>query len=365
MKLAIIGDALDDQYAGIHVYTLELIEALARQNSDLELMVVRLNKGGLPDQVQEIVLPLGSWPGAKIYRLGWQIPQVLRKMGVDAVIEPRHVGPFRLPKPVKRITVIHDLTWLAFPAFQPFLSRWLQRIIVPGILRRADLILTNSRFTRLDLEHHFPYCQGKTLEAIPGRDEQFVPRPDPPTLQRLGIRVPYFLFVGTLEPRKNLVRLLEAYRIFRANESASIPLVLVGRTGWHLRSFERAYDRHPFRADIIRLGYVSRPELMTLYTEALGFLYPSLFEGFGLPVLEAFCCGAPVITSDRTSLLEVAGPAALLVNPEDAQQIARAMQAIWLDPGLRQKLSRAGLERSRQFSWDKTAKRLIEAIVSS
>jgi len=310
MKIAIIADALDNQYAGIREYTLQLLKALASFDHPHEVIAVRAKRGGLPPKITEISIPFLQFPLAQVYRLGWQLPRHLTRLGVDAVIEPRHVGPFNLPKHIKRATVIHDISWWKYPQFHPFASAQLQRNIVPRVLKRTDLVITNSHFTTSEVAAQFPFCADRICTAHIGRPEDFGPRNDPSLFNRFAIEGPYMLFVSTLEPRKNLAHLLEAYTLFRRKSQRPMPLILVGKEGWRNTAYQRAWERHPFRKDIRHLGYVTRDDLKSLYTHAAMFIYPSLYEGFGIPLLEAFACETPVITSNRSSLPEVGGDAA-------------------------------------------------------
>lgn len=362
MKIAIIADALDNQYAGIHVFTKALILALHRVGSQHELIVVRTGKGGPELDISDLRIPAFGGRLGQIYRLGWQVPRLLRRLGADVVIEPRHVGPFNLPRRTLRVTVVHDLGWLTASHFHPTFPALLQRLLVPLVLRQTDLVVTNSHWTAQDVQKHFPSCKKKTIAAPLGLTPGFAPRQDPDVLQKYGITDPYLLFVSTLEPRKNIEGLLEGYSQARDLLQQPISLVLAGKMGWKTDSIKRALKQHPYRQDIIHPGYVEARDLPVLYTMAKALVYPSWYEGFGLPVLESFGCGTPVITSNVTSLPEVAGDAALLVDPADTGAIARSMVRIIEDAGLRQKLIDKGRERAAGYTWDQTARIILEGI---
>lgn len=362
MKVAVIADALDNQYAGIREYTLQLLRGLALVAPQHDIIAVRAGTGGLPSNVHEISIPFLRLPLAQIYRLGWQLPRQLTRMRVDAVIEPRHVGPFNLPRQIKRATVIHDISWWKYPQFHPFFNAQLQRIVVPRVLKRTDLVITNSRFTTSEVVNHFPFCAERMCTAHIGRPDDFSPRQDKTLFLRLPIRQPYILFVSTLEPRKNLIHLLDAYRLFRERSPTSMPLVLAGKEGWGNGPFQKAREQHPFREDIIHLGYVTRTDLRSLYTHASMFIYPSLYEGFGIPLLEAFSCETPVITSSRSSLPEVAGQAALYVDPERPKDSADCMLKIAQNPELRRHLVEQGKKQLQQYSWTQTASTILKAL---
>ena len=181
------------------------------------------------------------------------------------------------------------------------------------------------------------------------------------TLMRYGINYgQYLLYVGTLEPRKNLKRLLQAYHLFRDSHSECVPMVLAGANGWLNHSLFDEIDRSPWKSEIKILGYIPKAELPALYAGAIAFVYPSIYEGFGLPPLEAISCGTAVITSNNSSLPEVVGDAALLIEPEASDDIASAMLKIVTDVSLRGTLRQRGLERAKIFDWRITAERTLD-----
>ncbi len=363
MRIAIIADALDFQYAGIRIYTRELIRALGKVAGDRhEILIVRAFEGKEFENVRELVLPVLQIPGYQVYRLNVQIPLALRKLRPDVVIEPRHVGPFNLPRKVLRATVIHDLTWKLFPEYHIWLSQRLQRAIVPWALRKTDLIIANSKHTEQDIRRHYPFTAQKTRTIYPGRESLFTPTKEPGLLEQYHIGQPYFLYLGTLEPRKNLVRLVEAYNLFRSWSSYAHQLVLVGKLGWKAQELLEAIDNSPYRKDIIQTGFVTAAHLPVLYTMAEAFVYPSLYEGFGFPVLEAFCCQTPVLCSDRSSLPEVAGDAALFFDPLKPASIAARLLEIVQSPHLQAELVARGSKRALCFSWEIAARQLLQEL---
>ena len=360
MRIAIIADALDQQYAGVHTYTREVIAALCRVDEENEYLIVREKAGEPLEGVKEIVVPSRGIPAYSAYRLLFAVPSLLADRKVDIVVEPRHFGPWNLPAQMKRVTVIHDLTPILFPHQHRFASQVLQRLFLPRILKKADLIITNSRYTAQDVATHFPFAAEKIEPVLLGRDESLAPREDREVLSRYGINRPYLLFVGTLEPRKNIATLVEAFEIFRQNSPEPYQLVIVGKRGW---KYSQLLDRiacSAFAEDIILTGYVPRADLAPLYTMTSAFVFPSLYEGFGLPVLEAMSCGAPVLSSATSSLPEIGGEAALYFEPEDTRGLARLIFRITTDGKLRRRYQRLSLERAESFSWISTAQRMIE-----
>lgn len=356
MKIAIIADALDYQYAGIYYYTKELINALAKIDKKNEYLVVRsISEGDISENVKELIIPTLSFPGAAPYRLFVTIPKRLVKEGVDIVVEPRHFGPFNLPKKIKRVTVIHDLSPLRFPQWHQFLSRKLQQLFLPSILKRADHIITNSEFTAQDVIEYFPFTDEKTSGIWLGKEDFFKPIKNPAILAKHGITAPYLLHTGTIEPRKNLPFLIQAFEKIKRNQNTDLQLVLVGKLGWKNEVLLQFINASPFQEDIKLLGYVQRDDLPALYTNAMIFTYPSHFEGFGLPVLEAMSCGTPTLVSNVSSLPEIIGDAGLTFQPNNQADFIKKVNLLLNDKALRDALSEKALIQSAKFSWEKTA----------
>ncbi len=361
MKIAIIGDALDYQYAGIYYYTKELINALADIDKKNEYWIVReKSTGDISKNVKELVIPSKNFPGASAYRLFVTIPKKLVQKGVDIVVEPRHFGPFNLPKDIKRVTVIHDLSPIHYPQWHQFASSKLQQLFLPSILKRADHIITNSNFTAQDVIDYFPFTKNKTSGILLGKEGFFKPKPDSSILAKLGLQTPYLLHTGTIEPRKNLQLLIKAFEQIKKKKLTNLQLVLVGKLGWKSESLQQLIAASPFKKDIKLLGYVDRGVLPTIYTGASAFIYPSHFEGFGLPVLEAMSCGTPVVVSNVSSLPEIIGTAGLTFSPNNQDQLVKRIYQIMEDESLQQTLSKKSLQQAAKFSWHKTAKETLD-----
>lgn len=364
MKIAILADPLDNQSAGVHVYTKGLVNALIQYEQEHEYVLIREKKDpDLPSRIQQIVIP--NYRFLLFFatlRLFFIIPLVLRWLNVDAVLEPAHFGPFNLPKRIRRITVIHDLTPLLFPQYHLWHSQVLQRIFLKRILKKTHLILTVSQNTRADLNRIFPFTTTKTTVIPPGRDPFFKPDPSKAALKRWQIDAPYFLFVGTIEPRKNLVFLLQAYQQFRARNEDRVLLLIVGGKGWKYQSFYDELASHPFKSDIYLMGYVDKMYLPALYTQSLALIYPSIYEGFGLPVLEAMACGAAVICSNRSSLPEVGGNAALYFDLENKLDLLNQMEVIVNNKSLLKAKKLLSLQQAYLFSWQKYINAFVELL---
>jgi glycosyltransferase involved in cell wall biosynthesis len=238
----------------------------------------------------------------------------------------------------------------------------IERATIRPALRRARSLICISEATRDDLIRHFPIADGKARVAQLAAGERFNASRPPEDLaavtRRLGLDGPFVLCTGTLEPRKNLRRLIEAF--VGLPDDLRGTLALVGPKGWENEEFEQLTRSHA--ADVKLLGYVSDDDLAALYQACTVFSYPSLYEGFGLPVLEAMACGAPVLTSRVSSMPEIAGEAARYVNPLDAGDIRAGLTELLESADLRESLSAAGREQAAKFSWERTARETIEAL---
>lgn len=360
MRIAFLADPLDRQYGGIHVYTKELLRAISKLDQKNEYIVVRSEAKNEFDGMEEIVVPYSIFPGYRFWRLFFQLPRLLTNKKVDIVVELAHFGPFNLPKSIKRVTVIHDMTVFLYPKYHVFWSQFLQRQFLPKILKKADWVITNSVNTTKDVVRFFPDIKEKSTSILLGKDSSFRPQTDSSILKKYGIKQPYLLFVGTLEPRKNVKTLIKAYDTFKRNPSVEHQLVLIGKKGWKSKEIFDAIDESPYKSDILVLGYADKRNLPVLYSMAEVFVYPSLYEGFGLPVLEAMACGTPVITSNISSLTEVGASAALFIDPDSVEELSETIEMLILNPTLQEKMRENGLKKAAEFTWDKTAKLYIE-----
>ncbi len=307
MKVGIIADPLDVQSAGIHTYTRHLVEGLRRFGTNLELMVVRPGRGEVPAAGEYHVPVWPGVPGHQRVRQWTSIPALLNRLRPDVVIEPAHFGPFCLSRGIRRVTVIHDLTPVLRPEWHGIGSVLVHRVLLPRVLRRADAVVAVSRQTAADIRQQFPKTGPEPEVIHPAIDDRFRPVPEAGVCQKYGIRGPFLLHVGTLEPRKNLPFLLTAWEDARrevGKDGQRLQLVLAGQWGWKAESLRQRIAESAFADDIILPGYVPDEDLPHLYSAALAMVFPSHYEGFGYPVAEALACGCQVLTSGQAALSE-------------------------------------------------------------
>jgi glycosyltransferase involved in cell wall biosynthesis len=264
----------------------------------------------------------------------------------------------------KQVLTLYDLTFLLFPKHHPWQRRVLHSMTIARSAALADGIIVISHQTKQDVMRYLGVPESKLHVVYPAASPLFEPKSEAQRSKVLSkYRLPdkaYLLFIGNIEPRKNLVRLLVAYAKARPRFARRYRLVVIGGQGWRNTEIFRKADELALEDDLTFLGYVPDEDLPSLISGALAFVYPSLYEGFGLPPLEAMACGTPVVTSDVASLPEVVGDAAVMVDPYDTDALATAIARVVESPDLRQELSERGMKRAGLFSWEKTARQTVK-----
>ncbi len=283
----------------------------------------------------------------------------------DVLFVPAHVLP--LIHPPQSVVTVHDLGYLHYPEAHRLADRRYLDWSTRWNARQATLVLADSQATKDDLVRAYGVDPDRVRVIYLGRDEALAPVRDPEIVsavrEHYGIGGRYLLYVGTLQPRKNLARTIEAFaRIVGRPALTNVQLVLAGKRGWLYEDLFARVERLGLAGRVRFPGYVAEEDLPALLSAALAFVFPSLYEGFGIPVLEAGACEVPVITSNTSSLPEVAGDAALLVDPHDVDAIADAMYRLITDPDLRGELIRRGRENVKRFSWEKCARETLAVL---
>ncbi|MDD6268784.1 MAG: glycosyltransferase family 1 protein [Oscillospiraceae bacterium] len=280
--------------------------------------------------------------------------------GKDADIT--HFFNYIVPPKVsgKTVVTVHDMVYKTFPETVRGRTRYMLETGLKRSMKRADLIVTDSEFSRTEIVKYFPQWENK-LRVVPcGVDRaRFHPVENAAAIDEtkklLGIEREYFLYLGTLEPRKNLRRLAVAYNDFRRGKSEYPCLVLAGGKGWLNDELMAAIKELHLETDVKLVSYVPEEHICTLMSGALAFVFPSIYEGFGMPPLEAMACGVPVLTTHAASLPEVVGDCAMICDPYHPEQMTDCLERLYRESKLRRQLSEAGLKRARMFSWENAA----------
>ncbi|MFH1118482.1 MAG: glycosyltransferase family 1 protein [Bacteroidota bacterium] len=288
---------------------------------------------------------------------------ILKKIGADVFLSPD--GYLSLGSHVPSLAVFHDLNFEHYPSDLPFAERFYYRTFFRKYAQKAKCIATVSEFSKQDIVKQYGIDSSKIDVVYNGANVLYTPVDELTRVAALhqftGGR-PFFFFVGALHPRKNLVNLFRAFDLFKETEHSNTVLLVAGARKWWTGEIAAVFESMKHKEDVLFAGRLEPEEMRRVMGSALALTYVSYFEGFGIPIVEAFRCGTPVITSNVTSMPEIAGDAALLVDPFDPADIAKSMMRIATDENLRKSLVKAGKARSEIFTWDMSAKRLWKSI---
>ncbi len=352
MRIAVEAWAAAEVPAGRGRYVREVLRAVAALDSGHEwILLCREPWDDLPGMRWRVVPGRGPL---------WQAAAgVVASREADLLLAPTSYALCGMVT-VPSVTTVHDL--VAFdPELRPPRGAGLERLSLPVAVRRCRAMLCVSDATRRALVERHPAAAAKAVVTPLASGPPFTTaRPDPSVLSRHGLERPYVLSAATLEPRKNLPRLVEAFAALPDSLRDAHELVVVGGRGWGTEEVDASLARHA--RHVRALGYVSDDDLAALYASAALVAYPSLAEGFGLPVLEAMAAGAPVLTSDRSSMPEVGGDAAIYVDPTDVASIRAGLERVLSDPAGRDALAARSRARAAEFSWERTARQTLAAL---
>ena len=362
MRIAIDARLVYYQRGGIGQYILHLIEELARLGLGEDYFVLRSRKEPAPLAPGFQDMPLWTPPHHRLEQVA--LPMELALLGIDLLHSPDFIPPFR--GHFRRLITVHDLTFLYYPQFLTDASRRYYNDQIARAVRVADHISADSTNTKADLVRLLNVPPEKISVVLLAHDPRYKPLDATacaPVLERHKLEPGFILFTGTLEPRKNVKGLLTAYRAMRERPSFGLsempPLVLAGRRGWLYDEIFARIAALKLEGSVHFVENAPNEDLIALYNAAALFVLPSFYEGFGLPVLEAMACGTPVVCSERGSLPEVAGDAALFVNPDDLDGLASAMGRALEDQPLRAQMRSKGLAQAARFSWERTARETL------
>lgn len=351
-------------FGGPQTYEVRIAEAVARLDPASRYQVFALEPdaprayAGLPANAGcQVLRPRQRWISTAL-----SLPYHIRRQRLD-LLHATVVPPLWCPAPL--VFTMHDITPFAFPDFYPpSISMRLRAMITRG-LKAARLVICVSRSAMETTMERFRMPEDRFAVVHHGVDPKFrpVPRDDARQIVRehLGIDAPYFLHVGHLEKRKNTARLIDAYASFRATSRLDIKLAFAGARNFDTTLIDEAINRHGIREHVLETGEVRDEHMSALYSAAEALAFPTLWEGFGLPVLEAMACGTPVITSRVSSLPEIAGDAAELIDPLSTDEIAAALCRVATDSELRRRMSARGLEQAGRFTWESAGQATLAA----
>ena len=372
MKIAVDTRLLlKDQMDGLGQFTLEAFKHIVSNKPEVDFVFI-FDRTPHSDFLfaknitAEVISPQAKHPF--LYRIWYQfsLKKLLKKVKPDIFIGTNGMIP--LNTSTKTLSVIHDLNFEHHPEHLPFTLRYYYCKNFPKFAKKSNRLATVSEYSKSDIVESYKIDASKIDVVYNGPNENFKPISEEEKLkiqQKYTKGKPYFLFVGTLHPRKNLVNLFKAFDAFKAKSKAEIKLVIVGKKMWWTNEIETTYNNMTFKNDVVFTGRVSNDNLYKITAAAHTLTYVPVFEGFGIPLVEAMNCGVPVITSNITSMPEVVEEAGLLVDPFSVDDIANAMTKISTDGKLRSELSEKSLLQAKKFSWENTGDLLWKSILKT
>ena len=349
MRVAIMCD-VPDQFTGLEVYTNDLVKYACSLEHESVFPVHRKHSKTISEH--DILLP--TFPkimGASLVRNTILLPIILKKHGIDIVHYPTQSHFSSLcPLGIKQVLTIHDTLPLIMPNNFPKYLVYQFKTLWPILIQKIDKIIAVSESTKRDVMKYYGIGEEKIIVVHEGVGDEFKPLSESEMADmKYAFGFPFILYVGTLEPRKNIPTIIRAFLKLKEAGYAH-KLVICGKKGWMFDEIFNLVSELALKTDVIFTGYIPKNDLVKLYNAADLFVYPSLYEGFGLPPLEAMACGTPVITSNHSSLPEVVGNSGIMVEPNDIQGLSNAMIKFLTDKDFRQDMIRLGLERVKLFS---------------
>ncbi len=350
--------------AGVGVYTKNLLDHLTKTETTIQWFILAQDDDPALDFSRHPNVTM-LWVPARVFRLlpfrllleQIYLPILLKRHGIEVVHSLHYAFPL-LRFGTRQVVTFHDMTFFNMPQVHERLKIFYFRFFIKAGMRSADHIIFVSRSAQADCIARLGKPHGQTSVIPHGKDDAFRPGISLAGLDRLqekyGLPNRFVLYIGTIEPRKNLPRLIEAFAYIAA-ENPDLHLVIAGKKGWMTEGLFATIRKSDLTSRIVFTGFIAEAEKPLFLAACSLFVYPSMYEGFGLPVLEAIACGAPTITSNTSALPEVAGDAAILIDPADTAALAKAMQSVLLDPVLRKDLQTRGPLQAAQFTWEKAA----------
>lgn len=365
MRIAVnVRLLLPGKLEGIGWFTYESLKRITQQHPEHEFLFLFDrpfdDKFIFADNITPLIVPPPTrHPVLWYIWFEWQLPRIVRKHKVDLLLLPDAFGSLRSKVPF--VTVIHDINFEHYPKDLAFAHSWFYRKYTRKYAHAARRIGTVSEASKKDMVDTYKVSAAKIDVVYNGVNELYRPLPAAAidqTRTEYSEGVPYFLFIGSLHPRKNLARLFAAYARFREEGGPAVKLLIVGVPKWWTGDMRAAYEKMAFREEVVFLGHLEPEQLQRVIASALAMVYVSYFEGFGIPILEGFQSDVPVLTSNCSSMPEVAGDAAHLVDPFSVDDIARGLKELAENEDLRQQLIEKGRVRRQDFGWQQTADNL-------
>lgn len=372
MKIAInTRFLLPNKLEGIGWFSYEVLKRWTLQHPEHQFIFIFDRKFDEQFVFNENVEPVVAFPQARhpflfYYWFEWSLPTIFRKHKVDAFMSPDGFCSLRAKVPTQ--LVIHDIAWKHFPKQVPWIHRKHYEYFMPRFAQKAGRIATVSEYSKQDIHQYLGINKEQIDVVYDGSSEAFHPfgaELQTQVRQTYSQGQPYFLYLGSIHPRKNIARLLKAFNQFKQSQSSPIKLLIAGRMAWQTGEIREILDQLEYREEIKFLGYVATEELPKLVGSAYALTYVSLFEGFGIPLLEGLYANVPSITSNTSSMPEVVGDAGLLADPYSVDDIARQMSRIWTEEGLRDHLIEIGKIQRQKYSWELTADKMWEGLLKT
>lgn len=359
MHLVINGTDLGRQRGGNESFLLGFLQGIQDVALPLQVTLLVTLEGAQvakPFERNFQIIDIGVYHRLSFYL--WQQTALLRRLKPDWYLSTYFLPPFL---PCRGAVIVHDVSFCAHPSYFPPEIALYMRLLTGLAIRKAKVVALDSTFTASEVKHYYPQVAAKGVVTWMGVDRRFGQPSnvdDRQALEKYGLRNPYILAIGNIHPRKNLSRLLEAYRQIHINDPAAPRMVWIGLPRWKSAHL----IQEALEAGVILPGYVPSDDLPALYRGAAVFVYPSLYEGFGLPVLEAMACGTPVICSNTSSLSEVAGDAAMMIDPLNVDALTLSLRQIISDPQIASELRQRGYQQAQRFTYADTARILFRAM---
>ncbi|MBI4231740.1 glycosyltransferase family 4 protein [Candidatus Peregrinibacteria bacterium] len=365
MKIAIDIRTAGGEKAGKGWFTFHISQSLLQLDHENEYILYA--KDGIPgyEQYKNATMKLMDKGG-----FSWHlaVARDCKKEKVDLYISPSsYITPALLPKSIKSLLIVHDLVAFFYPNTHNKKATLIEKIFLKRAIKKATKVITISQNTKRDLINKYNYEESKISIIYCAAADDFKPLKKDllgPFIKETNLPANFFLAVGTLEPRKNYPTLISAFSLI-AKKHPDYHLIIVGGEGWDFEEIYRQVKQNSLKGRVHFLGYLSTKSLVNLYNLAKALVFPSFYEGFGIPPLEAMKCGCPVITSFSSSLPEVVGDSAILIDPSSQAEIAAAMLKLIQEPDLALNLSNRGRVQARKFSWQESARKLLEIIKES